>query len=132
MSPEQALAQRGIVDHRTDLYSLGATLYELLTLRPAFQGGDIQSLVYQITQEEPLPPSRINPAIPRDLETIVLKAMAKEPANRYATAQELADDLRRFLEDSPILARRPVSRPNEPCDGRRRHRGVVVSGVRPS
>ena len=68
MSPEQALAQRGIVDHRTDMYSLGVTLYELLTLQPAFQGGDIQSLVYQITQEEPIPPAgsiRRSPATSR-------------------------------------------------------------------
>jgi len=128
MSPEQALAQRGIVDHRTDLYSLGVTLYELVTLRPAFQGGDIQSLVYQITHEEPVPPSRFHSVIPRDLETIVLKAMAKEPINRYATAQELADDLRRFLEDRPILARRP-SPAERAVRWARRHRAVVVSGA---
>ena len=107
MSPEQALAQRGVVDQRTDIYALGVTLYELLTLRLAFDGRDHQELLRQIALDEPVPPSRHNPAVRRDLETIVLKAMAKEPSNRYATAQELAADLRRFLDDQPILARRP-------------------------
>jgi serine/threonine protein kinase len=106
MSPEQALAKRGLVDHRTDIYSLGVTLYELLTLEVAFPGADRQEMVRQVTQDEPRPLCRINPAIPTDLETIVLKAMTKEPEGRYATAQELADDLRRFLCDEPIRARR--------------------------
>ena len=83
------------------------TLYELLTLRPAFDGRDHQELLRQIALDEPISPRRLNPAVPRDLETIVLKAMAKEPSSRYATAQELAADLRRFLDDQPILARRP-------------------------
>ena len=87
MSPEQALARRGVVDHRTDIYSLGVTLYELLALRPAFDGRDRQELLRQITLEEPRPPRSFNPAVPADLETIVLKAMAKEPSRRYATAR---------------------------------------------
>jgi eukaryotic-like serine/threonine-protein kinase len=107
MSPEQALARRGVVDQRTDIYALGVTLYELLTLRPAFDGRDHQELLRQIALEEPVRPRRLNPAIPRDLETIVLKAMAKDLPNRYTTAQELAADLRRFLDDKPIEARRP-------------------------
>jgi serine/threonine-protein kinase len=107
MSPEQALAKPGAIDHRADVYSLGATLYELLTLRPAFDGRDRQELLRQITLEEPRAPRRINPSIPRDLETIVRKAMAKEPDGRYASAGELADDLRRYLADEPIRARRP-------------------------
>ncbi len=94
MSPEQALAKRGYLDHRTDIYSLGATLYELLTLRPAIDGQDRQEVLRKIAQDEPTPPRRLNPAIPRELETILLKAMSKEPGSRYATAQELADDLR--------------------------------------
>jgi WD40 repeat protein/serine/threonine protein kinase len=107
MSPEQALAKHGLVDHRTDIYSLGVTLYELLTVRPAFAGRDRQELLRQIAGEEPRPLRRVNPAIPADLETIVLKAVSKRPEERYATARELADDLRRFLDDRPIRARRP-------------------------
>jgi serine/threonine protein kinase/Flp pilus assembly protein TadD len=109
MSPEQALAKRVAIDHRTDIYSLGVTLYELLTLRPAFGGSDRQELLRQISFEEPRKPRRIDRTISVELETIVLKAMAKSPAERYATAQELADDLRRFLDDKPIRARRPSS-----------------------
>jgi tetratricopeptide (TPR) repeat protein/serine/threonine protein kinase len=105
MSPEQALAKRVVVDHRTDVYSLGATLYELLTLEPVFAGGDRQELLRQIAFEEPRPPRRILKAIPAELETIVQKAMEKNPADRYATAKELANDLRRFLADEPIRAR---------------------------
>jgi WD40 repeat protein/serine/threonine protein kinase/tetratricopeptide (TPR) repeat protein len=107
MSPEQALAQRVVIDHRTDVYSLGATLYELLALRPVFGGNDRQELLRQIAFEEPRPLRRWNKSIPAELETIVLKALEKNPADRYATAQELADDLRHFLEDRPIRAKRP-------------------------
>jgi hypothetical protein len=106
MSPEQALAKRVLVDHRTDVYSLGTTLYELLTLEPAFDGRDRQELLRQVAFEEPRPPRRRNRSIPIELETIVLKAMAKNPGDRYVAAQELADDLRRFLEDKPIKAKR--------------------------
>src|SRR5205823_6659291 len=91
MSPEQAWARRGQVDHRTDIYSLGVTLYELLTLRPVFDGQDRQELIYQIAYLEPREPRRVDKTIPVELETIVLKATAKSPADRYATAQELAD-----------------------------------------
>ena len=107
MSPEQATADHAVVDRRTDVYSLGATLYELLTLHPVFAGTDRQELLRRITQEEPRRPRAVQPAVPRDLETIVLKAMAKDPAGRYATAQAFADDLGRFLDDRPIMARRP-------------------------
>jgi serine/threonine protein kinase/Flp pilus assembly protein TadD len=107
MSPEQCQARGGVVDQRTDIYALGVTLYELLTLQPAFNGRDHQELLRQIAQDEPVSPRRKNSAVPRDLETIVLKAIAKDPASRYTTAQELAADLRRFMEDQPILARRP-------------------------
>src|SRR5262249_50039253 len=108
MSPEQALAKRVVVDHRTDVYSLGATLYELLTLEPAFDGRDRQELLRHAACEEPRPPRRLNKAIPLELETIVGKAMEKNPADRYATAQEMADDLEHFLKDEPIGAKRPT------------------------
>jgi tetratricopeptide (TPR) repeat protein len=128
MSPEQALAQRVVVDHRTDVYSLGASLYELLTLQPAFTGNDRQELLRQIAFEEPRSPRQLNQAIPVELETIILKALEKNPAERYGTAQELADDLRRFLDDKPIRARRPTLRQRLTKWGRR-HRGVVGTAV---
>jgi eukaryotic-like serine/threonine-protein kinase len=106
MSPEQALAKRAFIDHRTDIYSLGATLYELLTLEPLFDATDRQELLRRLGEEEPAPPRRRNPALPRDIETVVLKAIAKDPGGRYASAREFADDLRRFLNDEPIHARR--------------------------
>lgn len=129
MSPEQAVAGRGIpVDHRTDLYSLGATLYELLTLRPPFDDADGRVALRRISEETPPSIRKLNPAVPIDLETVVLKAMAKEPNDRYATAAELADDLRRFLEGRHVLARRP-----SPLDlasrWAYRHRLAVASAV---
>src|SRR5262249_40090374 len=108
MSPEQVLARGWPADPRGDVYSLGATLYEALTLQPAYPGQDREELLRQIAWGEPPPPRRLNPAIPAALEAVVLKAMAREPADRYASAQELADDLRRFLEQRPVLARRPT------------------------
>jgi serine/threonine protein kinase len=110
MSPEQALARRGLVDHRTDIYSLGVTLYELLTLEPAYQGSDRAELLRQIAQSDPRPPRSHRPTIPVALETIVLKAMAREPERRYATAQELGEDLGCFLDNRPIHAVRPTRR----------------------
>jgi serine/threonine protein kinase len=108
MSPELAGGDHTAVNARTDIYALGVTLYELLTLEPVFDGANREQLLRQIHDQEPRPPRRLNPAIPADLETIVLKAMSKDPASRYATAQDLAEDLRRFLEHKPILARRPT------------------------
>ena len=103
MAPERF---EGKGDSRSDIYSLGATLYEMLTLQPPFSGADRAGLIGQITQEPPAPPSRITPLLPRDLETIVTKAMARDPALRYQKASDLAEDLRRFLENRPIKARR--------------------------
>jgi WD40 repeat protein/serine/threonine protein kinase len=105
MSPEQALPKRGAVDPRSDLYSLGVTLYELLTLRPAFDGADPATLLRQIVDEEPPAPRQLHRAVPRDLETIVLRAMAKDPPSRYRTAAAVAADLRRYLAGEPIRAR---------------------------
>jgi len=108
MSPEQALGQPSLVDQRSDVYSLGATLYELTTLQAAFDGVERQELLRQIASEEPRLPRRLNRAIPEELETIVLKALEKNPSDRYASAQEMADDLKRYLDDQPIQARRPT------------------------
>jgi hypothetical protein len=103
MAPERF---RGTSDPRSDVYGLGMTLYELLTLGPAFVGIDRERLIHQITQSEPPRPSQLNPEVPRDLETIVLKAIDREPSHRSQTADELAEDLQRFLDDRPIRARR--------------------------
>src|SRR5262249_2725001 len=96
----------GRADLRSDVYSLGLTLYEVLALRPAFDGRDQAEVARQITTAAPPPPRRIDPRLPRDLVTIVHKAMAKQPADRYQTAAALAEDLRRFLDDRVIVARR--------------------------
>ncbi|HYH63110.1 MAG TPA: serine/threonine-protein kinase, partial [Urbifossiella sp.] len=126
MSPEQAAG--AAVDHRTDVYSLGATLYELLTLHPAFPGDEPHDVLRRIASEEPPAPRALAPAVPRDLETVVLKAMAKEPAERYATAREFADDLTRALEDRPVLARRPTLA-HRLRKWSRRNRGLVAAGL---
>jgi len=128
MSPEQALAKRGYLDHRTDIYSLGVTLYELLTLQPAIDGQDRQEVLRKIGQEEPAPPRRLNPTIPRELETILLKVMNKEPQGRFPTAQELADDLRRFLDHRPIRAKRPTPL-ERAAKWARRHPSILMSGI---
>jgi len=128
MSPEQALGKNSAVDHRSDIYSLGATLYQLLTLRPVYDGDNQEELLGNITSKEPVSPRRIDRSIPTDLETIVLKAIARESQDRYATAGEMADDLRRFLDSRPIRARRPTLA-ERAAKWSRRHKGVVTSAV---
>jgi WD40 repeat protein/serine/threonine protein kinase/tetratricopeptide (TPR) repeat protein len=103
MAPERFNGQG---DLRSDVYSLGLTLYELLALRPAFDEADRNKLVKQVMHDEPVRPRKLNPAVPRDLETVVLKAIARDPAHRYQTPAEIADDLKRFVEDRPVRARR--------------------------
>jgi serine/threonine protein kinase/WD40 repeat protein/Flp pilus assembly protein TadD len=102
MAPERF---RGEGDARADIYALGMTLYELLTLRPAYESSDRLKLIEQIKNEEPARPRSRDGRIPRDLETIVLKALDKAPERRYPTAEAMAEDLRRFLSDEPIKAR---------------------------
>jgi serine/threonine protein kinase len=107
MSPEQASGQRVLLDHRTDIYSLGATLYQLATLQPLFSGHNQQELLHQILHEDPRLPRSVDNNVPVELETIILKAVSKHPNDRYPTAAEMAADLQRFLDDKPILAKRP-------------------------
>jgi outer membrane protein assembly factor BamB/tRNA A-37 threonylcarbamoyl transferase component Bud32 len=107
MSPEQAASVKQPVDHRTDVYSLGATLYELSTGQPVFQADTPHGVISQILNNEPVAPRQVQPGLPRDLETIILKCLNKEPARRFATAEALAADLRAFLEGRAIKARRP-------------------------
>jgi WD40 repeat protein/serine/threonine protein kinase len=108
MSPEQATGVAADVDHRTDIYSLGATLYELLALRPVFTGERRQELLRQIAEQSPKSLAHFGGDIPRDLETIVFKALAKDACDRYSSAALMAADLRRFCEGQPIGARRPT------------------------
>jgi serine/threonine protein kinase len=105
MSPEQAEAARRPIDLRSDIYSLGATLYELITCRPVFEGKTPQEVLSQIVTREPVAPRQLNPEIPADLAVIVMKAMAKRPEDRYQSARELADDLDCWRKMEPIKAR---------------------------
>jgi tRNA A-37 threonylcarbamoyl transferase component Bud32 len=125
MSPEQA-SGRPVIDPRTDVYGLGVTLYEVLTQQPAVTGNDRQDCFRQVLTDEPPAPRQINRAIPAELETIVLKAMAKSPDERYGSAGEMAADLERFLDDRPILAR-PPGLLERAAKWARRHSRVVAA-----
>ncbi len=128
MSPEQAMAKRVKVDHRTDIYSLGATMYEMLTLRPVFKGTDERELLGQVITRDPEPLRRASPAISQELETICLKALEKSPADRYATARAFSEDLTRFIHDQPIFAKAP-SPTQRIVKYVRRHKAPVIAAT---
>ncbi len=125
MSPEQISPSFGQLDQRTDIYSLGVTLYEFMTRRPAFEGNDRKQILNRVLYEEPKPPRRLDPAIPLDLETICRKAMEKDADQRYQSADALAEDLRSFVSRHQISARRigPLGRGIRWC---RRNKSVAA------
>ncbi len=124
MSPEQADSRRGSVDHRSDIYALGVTLYELLTLQPPYQGQSSHEIMRKILTEDPKRPTKINPRVPADLETICLKAMEKGRVHRYQSAEAFAHDLRCYLDGEPITAA-PPSAVSRVVRSARRHRTKV-------
>ena len=106
MAPEQARGRAAEIGPATDVYALGAVLYQMLTGRPPFRGESAVDVVLQVLTVDPPPPRQLRPDLPRDLETICLTCLRKEPKRRYASAGALADDLRRFLDHRPIMVRR--------------------------
>lgn len=107
VSPEQAMARRVKLDHRTDIYSLGATMYELLCFQPCYPGSDEKEILGAIISRDPPPPRKFSSNVPAELDTICMKALERSPDARYATGKEFAEDLRRFINDLPISAKRP-------------------------
>jgi serine/threonine protein kinase/outer membrane protein assembly factor BamB len=129
MPPEQASGRTGDVGPLADIYSLGAVLYYLLTGRPPFQAASSLDTLLQVIHDEPVPPRLLNPTIPRDLNTICLKCLDKEPQRRYASARDLADELERFANDEPILARPPSWAERSWRWLRKQHRNVALTAA---
>jgi tetratricopeptide (TPR) repeat protein/tRNA A-37 threonylcarbamoyl transferase component Bud32 len=129
MAPEQVTGQAGAIGPATDIYALGALLYEMLTGRPPFRAETATETERQVIEVDPVPPARLNPRVPRDLETICLKCLHKDPQRRYANAGALVEDLRRFLDGRPILARRisPLERAWRWC--RRNPAGAALAAT---
>ena len=121
MSPEQARGDSRILDRRSDVYSLGATLYELLAGRPPFDSDSSLDVLVKLLNEEPVPVGSRHPQLPADVQTIVMKCLEKDPGNRYESARALADDLGRYLEGEPIRARASGLLGRLLCDAERRH-----------
>ncbi len=128
MSPEQAIGDVHAIDRRSDVYSLGATLYELLTGHPPFANTSLAQMLAQVIHDDPPAPRSLVSILPVDLETIALKCLAKDPGQRYASARALADDLSRYLDGEPIVGRR-LSRWQRLRLWARRHRALVVLGA---
>jgi tetratricopeptide (TPR) repeat protein len=125
MAPEQAIGLARLAGPPADVYALGAMLYELLAGRPPFQAESVLETLEQVRTQEPVPPSRLRPKLPRDMETVCLKCLQKDPARRYASAGDLADDLRRFLAGEPVRAR-PIGRTTRLWRWCRRHPGTAI------
>ncbi len=128
MAPEQAQGRADRIGTHTDVYALGAILYEMLAGRAPFRGESPAETMMRVIQDEPAAPSKRNPDVPRDLETICLKCLEKEPSRRYATARDLAEDVRRFLGHEPILAR-PASALRKAESWVRRHPWVFAGAI---
>ena len=131
MAPEQAGGKNREIGPAVDIYALGAILYELLVGRPPFKAGNPIDTVRQVIEQEPVPPRQLEPRVPYDLETICLKCLEKDPARRFATAADLADDLRRFVDGDPILARPTPAWERAWKWGKRRPAIVALLGVIP-